>query len=317
MTVRLPNAGAFLLGALLIVLAGVAGYLVGHGHSASAPAEAVRDASNANALLEYPERAGWEPASRVPTIPGLSITRPLVLAPGGNPSEAGLVEGELASEGWSPLPAGFLSHTRGLPKTEVVELANTEAYRYSGLETGAPSMAFTLYTIPSSGSSEAAVACYAPEAEARTMRACEGIAGGLTVTYPAGDAPIDDLIPQTTYAHEIDEALTRLNQLRTSLHAGTVGAVSPSTASTLAQDAASGVDDVRSTLASVQPPAAAEQVHAAFLSSLANASAAYSALATAAQSGEQAAFTEALTRVTSAETSLNSVLAGFSLLGYG
>jgi hypothetical protein len=314
---RRENAVPLMLVGLLLALAAAGGYLAGHGHSGSTPVEAVRDASNANALLEYPQRAGWDPAPRVPTIPGLAITQPLVLGPKGDPSSAGLVAGQLSNNGWSPVPTAFLARARELPKTEVVELENTEAYRYSGIETGSPATAFTLYTVPSSGPTQVAVVCYAPPAEGATMRTCEGIAGSLTVTYPAGAAPIDDLVPQPTYAHQISAATAQVNQLRSALRAGVGASAAQSTVAALSLRAAYGVNGVLGSLSLVHPPAAAEQVNAALLRSLSSAGDAYSALAAAARAGEQTAYTQARTRVASAEANLNTVLGAFSLLGYG
>ena len=317
MLLQRENAVPLLLVGLLLALAAIGGYFAGHGHSGSTPVEAVRDASNANALLEYPQRTGWDPAPRVPTLPGLAITQPLVLAPGGNPGSAGLVAGQLSNDSWSPLPTAFLAHMRAPPKAEVVELENTEAYRYSGLETVSPATAFTLYTIPSSGPSQAAVVCYAPAAESTAMRTCEGIAGSLTVTYPAGVAPIDDLVPQASYAHQISAALGRVNQLRGALRTGVGGLAAQSTVSALSLRAAYGVNGVLGSLSLVHPPAAAEQVNAALLRSLSSAADAYSALAAAARAGEQTAYTQARARVVAAEGSLNTVLGAFALLGYG
>ena len=314
---RRENAVPLILVGLLLALAALGGYLAGHGKSGGTPVEAERDVSNANALLEYPQRTGWDPAPRVPTIPGLSITQPLVLEPRGNPGSAGLVAGQLANDSWSPLPAAFLAHSRELPKAEIVELENTEAYRYSGLETGSPATAFTIYTIPSSGPNQGVVACYAPAAEDATMRTCEGIAGSFTISYPAGVARIDDLIPQAAYAHQISGALARVNQLRSALRSGVGVLAAQSTVATLSLRAAYGVDGVLGSLSLVHPPAAAEQVHAALLRSLSSVGDAYSALAAAARAGDQTAYMEARTRVASAESSLNSVLGAFSLLGYG
>jgi hypothetical protein len=314
---RRENAVPLLLVGLLLALAAVGGYFAGQGHSGSTPVEAVRDASSANALLEYPQRVGWDPAPRVPTIAGLAITQPLVLAPGGNPSNAGLVAGQLANDGWSPVPTAFLAHTRELPKAEVVELENTEAYRYSGVETGSPASAFTLYTVPTSGPTQVAVVCYAPASEGATLRTCEGIAGSLTVTYPAGSAPIDDLVPQPAYAQQISAALARVNQLRSGLRAGVGGTASQSTVAALSLRAAYGVNGVLGSLSLVHPPAAAEQVNAALLRSLSSAGDAYSDLAAAARAGEQSAYAQALARVVAGEGNLNTVLGAFTLLGYG
>jgi hypothetical protein len=311
------NPGSLLLVASVLVLAAICGYVVGHGRGGGTPVEAQRDATNANTLLEYPERAGWRPAPHVPAITGLSFTQPLALAPAGNTTSAGLIAGQLVVNGWAPLPAAFLAHTRELPKTEIVELENTQAYKYSGVEAGASRTAFALYTIPSSSPSQPAVVCYAPVADTATMRTCEGIAGSLTVTYSAGVTPIDALIPDAAYAHEVGAALVRVDQLRAELRTGIGGSAPQGAVATLGVRVADGLSSVVGSLSGAHAPAAAEQVHAALLRSLSSAGEAYSALAAAARAGSQAGYEEARTRVAAAESGLNGVLAAYSLLGYG
>jgi hypothetical protein len=313
---RRENAGTLLVVASVLVLAAICGYVVGKGRSSNPSAEAALYASNANATVEYPQSAGWRPAARVPPIAGLSFSQPLVLAPAGDPSRAGLIAGQLVNRGWSPLPQAFLAAARELPKTEVVGLVNSEAYKYTGVQTGTPARAFTLYTIPSSSAREASVMCFAPAAGEDDMHTCEGIAASLIVNYPAGVAAITDITPEATYSRQISAALERVNQLRMALRAGVGGRAVPTTVAKLSVQLADGLTNVLDSLSPVRPPGPAEQVHAALLSSLSNTGAAYSSLAAAASAGDQEAYSAALQRIAAAEANLNGVLAAFSLLGY-
>jgi hypothetical protein len=315
--VRRENAGSLVVVASLLVLAAVCGYLVGKGHSGSMSPEALRDASNANATLEYPQRAGWGPAHGVPAIAGLSFSQPLVLAPAGDASSTGLIAGQLAKHGWSPLPEAFLAAARELPKAEIVGLVNAEAYKYSGVQRGTPSRAFALYTIPNSGPSDASVICYAPASARADMRTCEGIAASLIVTYPAGVAPITDLAPDASYARKISAALVGVNQLRAALRTGVGARAVPATVAKLSERLAHGLRSVLGSLSQLHPPASAEQVQAQLLQSLSSTGHAYAALAAAARARDQAAYAAARVRTATAESGLNGVLAAFSLLGYG
>src|ERR1039458_756910 len=111
----------------------ILGYLAGHGHAAAAPVENTGEASNALTTLNYASDSGWRLASGEPSIPGLSIAQPLVLAPDGDGARGGLIVGQLVAGESSPLPPQLVAHLRQLPNTQVVNLLNTEAYRYARL----------------------------------------------------------------------------------------------------------------------------------------------------------------------------------------
>lgn len=310
------NAGSLVLVASLIVFAAILGYAVGHGRGGSSSGEAVRDATTSNTLLEYPERAGWRPVGTAPGIAGLSFTQLLLLAPGGQSNKAGLVAGQLANVGSSPLPPVFLAHTVGLPKTEIVELENTEAFKYSGIETGSSNTAFTLYTIPTPGATQPAVACYAPASDVATMRTCEGIAGSLTITSQTGATPIEQLVPNAGYAQQVGAVIARVEQVRSAMRTGVGERAVQSSVAALSEHAASGLSSASASIALLHPPAAAEQVQSALIHSLSSTGDAYSALAEAAEAGEQAGYAEARADLISAEASLDSALGAYSLLGY-
>jgi len=301
-----------LVACLLAVVAGF-GYLAGHGHAKAPPPEPLLPASGANASVEYPPASGWQAATEPLGVAGLTFGQPLVLGPHGVAARAGLIAGTLSGTASSPLPASFLAQLHGLPQTEVVGLANTEAYRYTGIQTA--TTVYTLYVIPSSAAVEEGVACYAPRTESSAMRTCEAIASTVTVTYVNGAAEVTNLTPEPSYAHQVGAAIGKVNALRDAV--GGLGQhAAASTIARVASQVAAGFSAAHASLAPVQPPGVVEPAHSALLSALASAAAAYSSLAAAASSSDEGGYAVARGRVQQAEAALDSVLASFSLLGY-
>jgi hypothetical protein len=148
---RMHASGRSLPTAMAPVLAAVAilGYVAGHDRSRAASGEKSRTISAASVLLAYP--SDWQPAAAAPGIPGLSIAHPVVLSPGGDAAHAGLLVGQLAGGEQSPLPMGFMARMRRLPDTEVVDLPETQAYRYARLSIPGFDRILSLYAIPNPG----------------------------------------------------------------------------------------------------------------------------------------------------------------------
>ena len=115
----------------VFVAIAILGYVAGHSRSQGGSAEKLRTATSANAVVDRPP--GWRPASGAPGIPGLAIVSPLVLAPDGDATHAGLVVGRLPRGELSPLPGRFVSSLGRLPSTEIVNLVEVEAYRYGNV----------------------------------------------------------------------------------------------------------------------------------------------------------------------------------------
>jgi len=115
---------------LLLVTVAILGYLIGGRSSSASPPETTREASNAATSLTYAAASGWTPASGAPAIPDISIAQPLVVAPRGHATQTGLIVGQLLGSESSLLPAKLLKGLREIPATAVVDLSNTQAYRY-------------------------------------------------------------------------------------------------------------------------------------------------------------------------------------------
>src|SRR5271167_2194863 len=117
---------------IALVLVAVAGYLAGSRHSTAHaagedPPSQARVLSSSGLLLEYP--VDWQRAAAPTSIPGLTLTGPVTLAPQGA-TAAGMLSGQLPAGEPGPLPASFLAQLHGLPHVEVVDLVSTQAYRY-------------------------------------------------------------------------------------------------------------------------------------------------------------------------------------------
>ncbi len=143
--------------AIGVAVAAIAGYLVGsrgsgavsRGAAAAVPAAQLRFASAAGVQLQTP--ADWSTAASAPAMAGLALVRPVLLAPAGDPAKGGLIAGELPSGEPSPLPVSFVAGLRALPRTDVVGLSRTEAFRYANVAVSGFERPLTMYAIPNLG----------------------------------------------------------------------------------------------------------------------------------------------------------------------
>jgi len=264
--------------------------------------------SGASVLLEYPE--SWQPATSSPTLPGLTVTGPLVLAPGGNAGQVGLLSGQFPAGAPSPLPLAFLSLLHVVPHVEVVNLTHLQAYRFSGLS--GYDRTLDVYVIPTVGGSPTALVCYSPIGSSSDLNQCREIVASVTLV---GQATYS-LSPNAGYAGQLATALEALDKervaIRREIHKSTVlRAVSP-LASALAERFASAA----TSLTALEAPQAASAAQAALLTALTQAHVAYLALAGAASSEEAARYGAAEARVSAAEAGVDSALENYALLGY-
>jgi hypothetical protein len=294
-----------------VVVAAIAGYLLGHGRAHSATNERILTASADGVLLNYP--SSWSTAATLPEVPGLTLTQPFALAPGGDSAKAGLIAGRLAGGEPSPLPQTLVALLHQAPLTEVVNLLGNQAYRYSHVSvTGFPH-ALTLYAIPNPTGSGTALACYASSPLATDMLTCEHIATTLTLVDQSQSY---DLTPDPTYARELSAAITTLDHLRVALR-GEMGA--GATRAALRQNAkrlAAAFASTAASLAPLQPTLAVNAADSALSASVLRARAAYATLAAAAQTEDTVRLTSARRKVYEAEASVDSALESFALLGY-
>jgi hypothetical protein len=313
MQLSLRALNPLLIPALLAVA--VCGYLVGS-HRVSAPAEPVQFASkarlvsNSGLLLEYP--IGWEQAKVSASIPGLPVSHAVTLHPRGS-AQAGLLSGLLPAGEASPLPAAFLDRLKATPRTEVVGLVTTQAYRYSRLELPGYPGTFDLYVIPNAGAAPRVIACYAPRELTPTGQECEQVVEGVTLIGPAAPS----LTPEPAYAASLASAIAALDRARVSTRAQMSRSALPSRLGSLAAPLGSRFAAAASSLAALEPPPGAVSAQGALVEVLQRAGRAYSALAEAARAESLAGYDAARTEVASAETGVDRALRSYSLLGYG
>lgn len=295
----------------VLVAAALLGYIVGHGRSASASSEKTRSLPAGDVLVEAP--LAWRPATAVPVIPGLVIAHPVVLAPGGDASSAGLVSGTLPAGEPSPLPVPFVTHLSALPETQVVNLVQAQAYRYSQLHVPGFNKTLTLYAVPNPGGKPAAIACYASGNLSAEMQVCERIVATLTLVNHAHSY---DLTPEAGYAHVLSETITTLDRQRVPLRRAIYQHNVPATVQGLAANLATAFANAAASLAILEPPLVVSRAHAALASSVSNAHDAYYSLVGAVASGSPSRYNAARARVDEAEANVDSALENLTLLGY-
>jgi hypothetical protein len=306
------------LAAFVLAAVAILGYMAGYRHApATTPTvthrETTRTVSEAGVLLEYP--AGWQPAKASTTVPGLPISHPLMLAPGGNSARAGLLAGQLPSGEPSPLPARFLALLQGTPHTEVVNLIDGQAFRYSHVDVAGYDHALDLYVILYAGRSPTALACYAPQAatSAIYLSQCEQIVAGLT---PLGQSSTYDLTPDTGYAQRLGTLIEGLNRERLTLRGDMHSHPAPAAVGKFAATLADRFAAAAASLALLEAPPVAGPMQAALANSILHARDTYRSLSEASTAPGQAGYSAALAQVNATEAGVNTALEGFALLGY-
>ncbi len=266
-------------------------------------------------VLAYPAASGWQATARAPQIPGLSIAQPLLLAPRGVTASTGLIAGRLTGGGPSPLPAQFFARMPQAPMGEVVDLMDSQAYRYRHVSAPGFHHTLTLYAIPNSTGTTLLV-CYAPAVmrSTREMRTCEQIAAQLTLQAEAQSYEL--LTPDTGYARLVAAAIGHADNMRRTLRLAMRSSVSPANLAALATRLAAGLAGAAESLSTLQPPPVAGWAHAALSTALWRTRDAYSVLAAAAHAGMPARYAAARVLVDHAEASLGSALGSFALIGY-
>jgi hypothetical protein len=293
-----------------VVLA-ICGYLLGsRGGSSPSPTAtgALEVASGTNLLLEYP--TGWRPAASAPALAGLKITGARVLAPGGDPSIAGLVSGRFPADEVSPLPAAFLALVHGTPHVEVLNLTHTQAYRITHVR--GYERTLDVYAIPVVGGTQTGLVCYAANSAAAYLRQCEDIAATVTLVGVTSF----DLSPSEGYADKLAALIESLDTQRATLRREIRSSRTPARSSALASTLARRFAATASSLALLEAPQAAGAAQAALVSALQDARDGYGALAGAAAAEDSSTYSEAERRVEGAEARVDAALRNFALLGY-
>ena len=299
---------------IALVLAAVCGYLLGsHRVSTTGAGQAAgpsRVATAAGLLLEYP--VDWERASAPKAIPGLTLKEAVTLSPRGS-SESGLLMGTLPGGEAAPLPSSFLERLGRAPHAEVVSLVSTQAYRYSGLSLPGYSGVFDLYAIPAAPSGMRLMACFAPERQTAAGQQCERIVANVTLT---GTAALT-LTPSAAYSEALAPTIASLDTARVQTRRQLSQSSSAASVVGPARSLAARFEHASGAVSALEAPAVAAAAQVALSQALAAAGKVYGELAGAAEAEAISAYDSARSRVTSAETGVDSALENLVLLGYG
>lgn len=296
------------------VLATVAilGYVAGHNRSRTAPVEARRSKiAAAGVQLSYPSE--WQPTKATAAIPGLALANAASLAPHGDGADAGLLVGRLRQSEPSLLPSEFVARMRSLPDTEVVDLVDTQSYKYPALKIEGFDRMLNLYAIPNSKGSPTVLACYASASLSAYLRACEQIVATLTLAEQSSSY---DLVPEAEYARRLSASIDALERQRVAARRAMSAETSLRKVQALASRLAAGFANEAVSLSLMEPPSVTGQVQAKLSQAILQARNAYDALAAAAGAESPSRAAAAQRQVAEAEASVDAVLEGFALLGY-
>jgi hypothetical protein len=299
---------------LLLLAFAIAGYLAGNRHASaiSGPAfgKSAHFASVGTTQLEYP--ASWQQRTATAGVPGLPLASPLLLTPVGSASGAGLLVGELAGGGPSPLPASFLSLLREAPRTEVLDVPGGQIFAYSGLDISGYGRTLELFVIPNlSGQQDTTFACYAGSAGS-LLKQCEQIVASFSLI----GQPQYDLTPDTGFAHTLGRMLDALQRDRSALRARLGQRLVPAAAGVLASTLAAHFEAAARALRDMEAPPLASAAVSALAAAALHAGDTYSSLAQAIKLESNPRYVAALDGIRGAEAGVNSALESFALLGY-
>jgi hypothetical protein len=309
--VRAVNRSSVVVTVTVLVAVAILGYVAGHDRSRAVPEVSRGRISVAGVQLAYP--SNWRPAHTALTIPGLSLEHSVVLAPGGDGAHAGLLAGQLQEGEASPLPRQFLARMRSLPSTEVVDLVDTQGYRYGPLSIDGFDRTLSLYTIPNPKVSPTVLVCYASAASSADMRTCEQIVATLTLAEQSSSY---NLVPEPNYARRLSASIDALEGQRVMLRREMSAGAAPRTVQKLAVRLAAGFASEAVSLSLLEPPSVTGQAQATLSRAILRARDAYEALAAAVGAENQSRSASAQKQVVEAEANVNMALERFALLGY-
>ena len=296
----------------LAVLAAVAlaGYAIGRDAAPSGARQTspMRSAVVANVIVRYPRE--WTRTTRAP-LEALALSEATLLSPAGRSQQSGLLVGGVPAGEAAPLPLSFVRALATPPSAEVVSLAETQAYRYSGLSVAGFEGSVTVFAIPEPGGSATIAACYARPGDAAFLERCAGVVAGVTqLAQTAGY----DLVPEAAYARRLARLVGELGARRSDVARTRGAGATQGELARLGAGLSQAYARAAGGLAGLEAPAPARAAESVLASALEGASSAYAALAGSRRPLESA---RARTRVREAETLVSEGLERFSLLGYG
>jgi Protein kinase domain len=304
------SIGVVLVIGLLAVAAAAAGYLVGHSGTTKHPVQFSNSAANGNLQLRYP--SGWQLSTSLPSVPGMTFTSKLGLAP--TPAVGDLTAGEVVDSGGPTLlPASFRARvTGGLPPGEPVLLGSLQGYRYSRLHVQGLDGTVTVYAVPTS-TGVATIVCRASARDTGSfLTECGQVAATVRLVgataFPLGTSP--------AYARLLSSSL---NGLRADVRAPLSQlhrASTPSAQAHAAGQLARAYSNAASNLGGASVSPQFQDVQAAILAALRQISQGYAHAAAAAQSGDGGAYARAGQQVSGGSAALSKALHSLAGSGY-
>ncbi|HEY1834542.1 MAG TPA: hypothetical protein VGG08_08910 [Solirubrobacteraceae bacterium] len=306
------------LAPVLIVLA-IFGYIVGthtggDSHASSRTAGKPQIATGHTIVLEYPST--WTKPANTATVAGLTVGEPLTLAPRDDEAHAGLLSGQLPSDA-DPLPKEFLDLLEKVPTTEVINLLDVQAYKYTDLAVKGLDGALVLYVIPTPAGRSTVLACFAQRegqhGASPQLAQCEAIVATLSLV----GEPAAELRPESNYGNEVGVVMTRLVGKRAELRKRMSEGQDPRKLASLASALGGEFSTTVNRLKVIEAPPAASATQAALVHAVERARDAYREFAAQAKDSNLVGYEGAKRNVEAAETEVNEALESFSMLGYG
>jgi hypothetical protein len=245
------------------------------------------------------------PAAR----PSLGLTRELAAASPA-PASGELVIGEMAQDDPSPLPQTLLATLGSTVTPQIVKIGRLVFYRYRGSPRPGGSAGESIYAMPTTNGTVIGVCRPQGTSSAFTSSCVRALA---TLQLTSGRAL--PLTLSTTYARELNAAISQLNVVRASagthLATATTGPAQAAAATQLAQAHAEAASALVRLSAGVATAANAALAHALLLT--ANA---YRALAQAAAHHDNRAYSTARAGLASSSQALSLAFGQLRRLGY-
>jgi serine/threonine-protein kinase len=295
-----------------LIIAAVAGYLIGRpgapSSSASGP-RLVRPASSGGLSLRFP--GDWGARATVPSVAGIVWDEATAVGP---PSDArrGLIVGRTKTRSASLLPVGLSAATAAsAPAGDRVQVGRLQGIRRElSIDPGRLLMLFSAPTTRD----VATVACYGPASNAAALRAtCASILATLQLTGPVRPYPLS---PGGSFGNSLHNVLGALSAHRGLLRAQIAVARTPALQASIAARLATEYDHARRLIgaADAGPQAAAAQQ--AIVRGLDSASAAYKSLGRAARKSNRRGYAAGQVAVRDAERRFARALGRLRSLGY-
>jgi predicted Ser/Thr protein kinase len=291
----------------LVIAAGV-GFAVAHSSGGSTASALSGHAAAGPLEVSFP--SSWQQQGSVPTTPGISLNGSLALAASSSGGE--LVIGSATPNGATLLPASLLSALPSAPHGEAVRLGELELYRYRNLQPTGAAVPETVYALGTSSGTVLGV-CVPPASGAVAFTAqCEQVLGSLKLTSGSATA----LGLNQAYATALGSALSALNSARVSAGATLAKAGSASAQATAAATLAQAHAHAAAAVRAANPGPAEQAANAALAAALSRIAGGYSALASAARSGNTGGYDAARQTVDGGTAALTKAVGELRKLGY-